>query len=99
MSKNGYSVLCSTCVGRATCTFPQYTDRPRIFGEVFDWTWQREMALAASARLTEREPVVQPAAVPRRESRYKGLCATCDKQDECTFPKSGEGVWHCEEFV
>jgi hypothetical protein len=99
MSQNGYGGLCSTCDGRATCTFPRYEGRPRIFCEEFDWAWQRRMELSAAARLTERRPVAQPAAVPRKESRYKGLCATCDEQNKCTFPKSGEGVWHCEEFV
>ncbi len=104
MSKNGYGGLCSTCGGRGTCTFPHHEDRPRIFCEEFDWEWHRERELDAVARLMHRRPVAYPPAVeprrePRRESRYRGLCATCDKQAECMFPKSGEGVWHCEEFV
>ncbi len=98
MSTNGYSGLCSTCVGRSTCTFPHYEDRPRIFCEEHDWTWQRQMALTAAATVTDREPVSRLAAAPPKVSRYKGLCATCDKQDECMHPKPGGGVWHCEEF-
>ncbi len=29
---------------------------------------------------------------------YKGLCANCEKRDECTFPRPAGGVWHCEEY-
>jgi len=99
MSRNRYRGLCMTCDGRATCTYPRHEDRPRIFCEEFDWAWQRRMELAAAARLTERKPVAQPAAVSPKEFRYKGLCATCDQQDHCMFPKSANGVQQCEEFV
>ena len=30
--------------------------------------------------------------------RFRGLCATCDNADDCSFPKDDAGVWHCEEY-
>ena len=107
MSKNGYRGLCSTCEGRATCTYPHYGDRPTLFCEEFDGLAAN---LAADAASTGRfswggEGRVSVVAqehrveVRRKQSRYKGLCATCENQETCTFPKSADGVWHCEEFV
>ena len=49
MSKNGYRGLCSTCEGRATCTYPHYGDRPTLFCEEFDGLAANMAADAASA--------------------------------------------------
>ena len=99
MSKNGYSGLCSTCDGRATCTFPHHADRPTLFCGEFDWLWQHRMETAAKAMPPRQEVEARPIVEARTTSKYKGICATCDNQDGCTFPKSPAGVWHCEEFA
>ena len=31
-------------------------------------------------------------------NKFKGLCMNCDNSDDCTYPKSESGVWHCEEY-
>lgn len=107
MTKNGYSGLCSTCEGRATCTYRHYGDRPTLFCEEFDGLAANLTADAASAgRLTwGGEAGVYILAqehrleVRQKQSRYKGLCATCENQEACTFPKSVGGVWDCGEFA
>lgn len=33
-----------------------------------------------------------------RAEPVKGLCASCEHQKRCTFPKSESGVWRCEEY-
>ncbi len=107
MSKNGYSGLCSTCEGRATCTYPHYGDRPTLFCEEFDGLAANLAADAASAGRFSwggegRVSVVAQehrVEVKRRPSPYKGLCSTCDNQETCAFTKPPGGVWHCEEFA
>ena len=99
MSKNEYSGLCSTCDGRATCTFPNYADRPRLFCEECDWWSQYRMETAAKAKHLPQKAEARSPVEVRRTSKYKGLCATCDNQDGCTYPKPTAGVRHCEEFA
>ena len=99
MTKNGYSGLCSTCEGRATCTFPHHEDRPTLFCEEFDWWWQYRMETAAMANSPVRKAELRTTEVTQKTSKYRGLCATCENQETCVFPKASGGVWHCEEFV
>lgn len=101
MNTREYYGLCSTCEGRATCTYPQDPDRPKLFCEEFDWWAQRRMQSAAQARINPplTTPEVRTTEAAQTTSKYKGLCATCENQAECTFPKSAGGVWHCEEFA
>ena len=99
MMKNGHSGLCSTCEGRIECTYPRYEDRPRIFCDEFDWAWQHRMEMTAASEKPQRAVASQSAQQPRTQSKYKGLCATCDNQLTCAFPRPADGVWRCEEFA
>jgi hypothetical protein len=99
MNTSEYHGLCSTCEGRATCTYPRDRDRPRLFCEEFDWAWQHRMRTAAPVSPPVGRPGTRRTEAVQTASKYKGLCATCENQAECTFPKSAGGVWHCEEFV
>ena len=29
----------------------------------------------------------------------RGLCASCDLRDVCTYPRPLGGVWNCDEYV
>lgn len=42
-------------------------------------------------------PKAAPLAQGRSERRM-GLCTTCDRSEDCTFPKPEGGVWHCLEY-
>ena len=42
-------------------------------------------------------PAARPLAA-QPEPRL-GLCATCERRGDCTFPRPEGGVWQCEEFV
>jgi hypothetical protein len=100
MSTNGYFGLCSTCEGRATCTYPHLADRPTLFCAEFDWMWQHRMQTAVRAEPVAPRREVRSDNPGKKTSKYKGLCATCEKQETCTFPRGvGESVWHCEEFA
>jgi hypothetical protein len=97
MGHNGYRGLCVTCEGRATCTYPHHQGQFVLFCEEFDWAWQHRMEMAALTPL-QRKPQPVVAEKKRTPSRYRGLCSTCAKQEECVFPKPAGGIWHCEEF-
>lgn len=106
MTKNEYRGLCSTCEGRATCTYTHAKGQPVLFCEEFDglcdnltaaaggdcrflWGNDLRMSRGRSERRVE---------VRQKPSPYEGLCATCESQDTCAFPKPSGGVWHCEEL-
>ncbi len=106
MKKMEHGGICSTCEGRATCTYPIPKDRPVLFCEEFEGLCDNLTAAAGTGQFMwgggGRVSVEMPrhrVEVRRKQSPYKGLCATCESQAACTFPKSAGGVWHCEEFV
>ncbi len=99
MTKNGNSGLCSTCDGRATCTFPKYEDRPKLFCEEFDWWSQYRMETTARIKPRVRQTEAPATVEARKTSKYKGLCANCDNQNGCAYSKPADVVWQCEEFV
>jgi hypothetical protein len=84
--------LCESCVHDPTCTYPR---KPGIRvrnclefqGELLDESLRSVAA-------------VRPAgANPGSPQREPGLCAWCDRQSTCTYPKASGGVWFCEEYL
>lgn len=94
-----YSGLCMTCVHSSTCAFPRRKDQPVLSCEQFAEHGKDHVETAATVRPPPAEPQAQMIEVKEEPSRYKGLCATCENRETCTFPKPEGGVWHCEEFV
>jgi hypothetical protein len=45
------------------------------------------------------EPQKLTRDIKQDSSTSKGLCATCDNRETCTYPKPEDGIWHCEEFA
>ena len=97
MGHNGYRGLCVTCEGRATCTYPHHDGRVVLFCGEFDWIWHRRMEMAA-VNPPVRSPAPPVVEMKQAPSRYRGLCSTCARREECVFPKPAGGIWHCEEF-
>jgi len=93
-----YRGLCSSCVGRATCTYPRPKDRQVLFCAEFEGELlhpPKPFTIASAAVWNPREDPVENLD---EASKFKGLCRTCAKRESCTFPKPPGGVWHCEEF-
>ncbi len=92
------SGLCTTCVHVRTCTFLRRDTPPVLFCEEFDG--QEKHSSGATAEVMAQSTTVHTQATYLRErsSKFKGLCATCENRELCTFPKAEGGVWHCEEF-
>ncbi len=94
----GSGGLCTTCVHVGTCTFLRRDTPPVLFCEEFDG--QQEHHSGATAEVMAQSTTVHTQArfQCERSSKFKGLCATCEKRERCTFPRAEGGVWHCEEF-
>ena len=94
-----YLGICSTCNAAPDCAH-----RIRNSGvAIWDCENYDDHVDISSTELNGGLSSVLPA--PRKSHRpefdaieYKGLCENCEKRDECTFPRSAGGVWHCEEY-
>jgi hypothetical protein len=82
-----YNGLCITCIHTETCGFRRDVSQPVIECDEFDIGKTPEVVFEAGA----------VAEKPTEE--YKGLCVNCDLRYECKFPRTAEGVWHCEEYI
>ena len=82
--------LCATCDNAPRCTHPRATGAPVL--ECDD----ASTLLIAIAPTTGIEAARRQEPPPRIAT--KGLCATCERFSDCTFPKLEGGVWHCEEY-
>jgi hypothetical protein len=82
--------LCATCEHAPRCTHPRASGIPIL--ECDDVS----PLLIAIAPVTGIEAARHPAPPPRNAA--KGLCSTCERFRNCTYPKLDGGVWHCNEF-
>jgi hypothetical protein len=93
-----YGGLCASCVEGPNCTFPKDLDHPPIeCGEYVPFPPSQAkvtIELSKTDRLRANRLVTETAD----SGKFPGLCASCDKQTGCTFPKPEGGVWHCVEY-
>ena len=82
--------LCTTCDHAPRCTHPRTRGVPVL---ECDDTSVFVIAIAPATGID----LVHHAAPPSRAAA-KGLCATCVRLADCTYPKLEGGVWHCDEF-
>ncbi len=84
--------LCQTCMAAKSCSLPNGSATPVWRCEEFS-NGNGEMKIEnsivpGSARMT---------ASDLSSARDLGLCSSCASVSVCTFPRSGQGVLHCEE--
>ncbi len=92
------SGLCMTCAHVSTCTFLRRDTPPVLCCEEFDGRQEHRSGATADVMAQSATVHTQATYVRERSSKFKGLCATCEKRKLCTFPRAEGGVWHCEEF-
>ena len=92
------SGLCVTCIHERDCTFPRRESQPVLFCEEFDGYVKGTSSAAVKAGPPPCTGHAEGMHGSEHSSEFKGLCATCEKRDVCTFPKAEGGIWHCEEF-
>jgi hypothetical protein len=83
--------LCRTCSFQVDCTFPRIDGRSVT--ECLEFSGIQPVDPPRPAR-----PRVA-AAGEGRGGAPVGLCSTCDRRHDCTFPKPESGVWFCEEYA
>lgn len=82
--------MCSTCENARDCTHARGAGIPIL---ECDDAPPLEIAYVSPVGVAQGTR----APIPMR-SAGKGLCATCDRRHDCTYPKPEGGVWRCEEF-
>ena len=88
--------LCGLCENDKHCTFPHLTGRPSLHcGEFVSFSRPQKPKPTETFRTSSDKKVY---SVREEEGKKMGLCRTCDKRENCTFPRAEGGVWHCEEF-
>ncbi len=92
------SGLCSTCKDAPICTFPRTPLKAVWQCEEFDGYETPAREPAAMSPASKSASRFSPSEKEFSSDRYKGLCTICDDREACIFPKSPEGVWHCEEY-
>ena len=82
--------LCTACANAPTCTHPRTPGVPVVS---CDDAAPLVLAIPPAIGVATR-----PTIAPPPSSTAKGLCKTCVRFAECTYPKPESGVWRCEEF-
>ena len=93
--------ICQTCNHLEICRLRTRHEFPIIFCEEFDnfttpVNRPHSSVLADSESQNQKERSKTPPAAS--EGGFKGLCVNCSHRKSCTFRRSDEGVWHCEEY-
>jgi hypothetical protein len=80
-------ILCSTCDYTPSCIYL------KAHGGLIQYCEEYNCQKLAESVISE--PIEAEDIQP---DLFRGLCANCAKKEACRFPKSAEGVWHCEEY-
>lgn len=64
------------------------------------WTEEDGAALQMPGMIVDQNAATVSLKVeqPTNTTSAKGLCATCELCETCTFPRPESGVWRCEEY-
>jgi hypothetical protein len=89
--------LCSTCSSMSECTFPRSSSSPVMHCDEFSGYEMKGLVLTEQDLMPAKK-TKETAAIKPISSEFKGLCMNCDHNEDCTYPKSESGVWHCEEY-
>lgn len=89
--------LCSTCSNMGECTFPRNASNSIMHCDEFSGYAMKGLVLTDRDLMPTKKTKATVAAKPL-STKFKGLCMNCDHNEDCTYPKSESGVWHCEEY-
>ena len=95
--KNGRG-LCSTCNNSPSC-FYRGSRGPALFCELFDDYVPPVVRSTVDRGSPPVEAPVTLTAAEHKPIAYTGLCMNCDNRQTCVRSRSGESVWHCENYT
>lgn len=89
-----YRGLCACCENSLVCTYQRDPDQPVLMCEEF--VAHSNLQVEIRFRYVGEAP-----QQPERDDteRYKGLCVNCERRRDCSYAKTEEGVWHCDEYA
>lgn len=87
--------ICSACLHEEDCIYP--TNEGQIVLNCGQFEPSPPMA-PPNAAPAELEKLWEKSDKEEPETKFKGLCSTCEDQYVCIYPKPAEGVWRCEEY-
>ena len=89
--------ICSVCMHGAVCIYPRNKGQIVLNCEQFD-PCPPIASLPPKRDQVELEELWKKPSGDEPGTEFKGLCSNCEDRHVCIYPKSAEGVWHCEEY-
>ena len=80
--------LCASCDPPGPCALVADRERPVLYCE------ECEDPVAPPLYASQEPPTFE---FPETNG-FRGLCVSCQRREQCTYPMPEGGVWHCEEF-
>ncbi len=87
-----YIGLCATCKNGPTCMFLNGVSRQILHCEEYEISDEDTAAQQDKAQ-------ENPAHAVEPKNKARGLCATCENFETCSYNKPEGGVWHCEDYA
>lgn len=89
--------ICSACIHEAVCIYP------RSKGQIVLNCGQFEPCPPIrrpppSRDQVELEKLWKKSSSKESETKFKGLCSSCEDRNVCIYLKPAGGVWRCEEY-
>ena len=89
--------ICSVCKHEADCIYPRSTGQIVLNCGQFEPCPPIAPPPRDRARV-ELERLWEKSASEESETKFKGLCCSCEDRHVCIYPKPIGGVWRCEEY-
>lgn len=89
--------LCSACRHEAGCIYPRSKDQVVLNCGQFEPAPPAPRPPAGRDQV-ELEKLWKESSAPKVDSKFQGLCASCEDREVCIYPKPEGGVWRCEEY-
>jgi len=86
--------LCASCRYAETCRYLEKSEQ--IIFQCDEYEGYEEKDSGKTKSIPEDSQIDKQQ--DQKDSRYIGLCASCENRDSCPYIPAEGGVWHCEEY-
>ncbi len=85
-----YRGICSTCRNAPTCI---------MIKNSIQTVWQCEEFEVYPFRPVIKNSKIDTYCEDKNNSKYLGLCRSCENRETCIYIKQDLVVWHCELYI
>lgn len=89
--------VCSACKHEAGCIYPKSKGQIVLNCEQFELGSPIPRTSPGLDQM-ELEKLWRKPSPEESETKFKGLCSSCEDRNVCIYPKPAGGVWRCEEY-